>query len=324
MKVLFLQTAHPENDDRIYYHQRVSLEKAGHKCAFADSVKEVKDIPQVVICDTPKAIWETHKTFKKSIIVYDVTEWYPSKKNLRNISRWLKPIKWCALVIASIYAGLVADAFIFGEYYKARPFRFLFPWKRHLHLSYYPSLNYIQPTTPHDLSKEVRLFYAGPKTAEKGYERVQEVAKLCQKQMPDRRFVLTIVNGLTFEDFCQEIAKHDIFLDLRDNDIENTHCLPIKLFYYMAAGRPVIYSDLKAIHRGVPEIVNDSLVKPYDIAYIVNMVCNYVSHPEHNRQIGKRNRNLIEQKYNWEIQSDNFVQFITRSSKNLRTGELTT
>ena len=113
MNVLFLQTAHSAFDDRIYYHQRVSLEKAGHKCAFANFVKEVKDIPQIIICDTPKAIWEARKAFKNSHIVYDITEWYPSKKNLRNISPWLRPLKWCVLVIANIYAGWVVDAFIF-------------------------------------------------------------------------------------------------------------------------------------------------------------------------------------------------------------------
>ena len=312
MKVLFLQTAHLANDDRVHYHQRVSLEKAGHQCAFAHSAEEIKDVPQIIICDTPKAIREARKAYKNAIIVYDITEWYPSKKNLRNISPWLKPLKWCILVIANIYAGLATNAFIFGEYYKARPFRVLFPWKRHLYLSYYPSLNYIHPTTPRDLSTEVRLFYAGQKTAEKGYERVQRVAKLCQEKMPDKHFVLTAVNGLSFEDFCQEITKHDIFLDLRDNDIENTHCLPIKLFYYMAAGRPVIYSDLKAIHRGAPEIVNDSLFEPNDIEFIAQKICDYIRQPNYYREISSRNMSLAKTKYNWEFLDKVFIQFIKR------------
>lgn len=310
MNVLFLQTAHRADDDRVYYHQRVSLEAAGLSCAFAGTVDEIKAVPEVVICDTPKAVWDARKAAPKAAIVYDITEWYPSKKNLRNIATWLRPLKWCILAVANLYAGCASDAFIFGEYYKAKPFRFLFPRKRHLYLPYYPSLHYIRPTAPRDLSSEIRLFYAGPKTAEKGYNRIVEVTRLCQELMPDRHFKLTAVNGISFEDFCDELSKQDIFLDLRDNDIENTHCLPIKLFYYMAAGRPVIYSDLKAIRQGVPEISDESLVRPDQPELAARKICQYAEQPDLYRQVCNENLSLSRTKYNWEVHSKAFIHFI--------------
>lgn len=325
MRVLFLQTAHMQDDDRVNYHQRVNLERAGLSCAFAASPVEEKECPDVVICDTPKAIWESRKAFKqRAKIIYDITEWYPSKKNLRNEPRWLRPFKWCVLVLANFYAGCAADAFIFGEEYKAKPFRTLFPRKHALDLPYYPSLQYIHPTIPSEIKEKVRLFYAGPQTKEKGYHRVQLVAQRCQSKLPDKDIVLTEISQVPFEEFCSVITQADFFLDLRDDDVENTHCLPIKLFYYMAAGRPVIYSDLKAIRHGVPEIAEDSLVKPGDITRAADMICDYVNHPDRYRQIGKRNRDLIEQKYNWEIQNTRFVQFVTHSSASPRTDEPTT
>lgn len=311
MKVLFFQTAHQKDDDRIAFHQRISLEQAGHRCAFADTISAINEQPDVVICDTPIALWRARKAYgRKTPLVYDITEWYPSKKNLRYISKWIRPLRFCILVLANLWAGWAADAFLFGEYYKARPFRLLFPWKKYLFLSYYPALHYIQSLPPRTLTDEVRLFYSGPQTAEKGYERVQRVAQRCQALLPDKHIVLNSLQGVPFETFCKEIMTQDFFLDLRDDDFENTRCLPIKLFYYMAAGRPVIYSNLKAIRKGVSEIVNDSLVRPKDEERAAEMICNLVSQPEEYQSICMRNRQLIENKYNWDKQSQNFVQFM--------------
>lgn len=316
MRILFLQTSHFELDDRIAFHQRISLEKAGYSCAFASSADGITTIPDIVICDTPVAIWRTRKVFgSKASIVYDITEWYPSKKNLRNTSILLRPIKWCVLVLANLWAGWASNAFIFGEYYKSKPFRLLFPQKKHLFLPYYPSLNYIDAHIPHVLTDEIRLFYAGPQTAEKGYERVQLVAQACQTLMPNKKVSLHTIKDVPFKTFCEEITQQDFFLDLRDSDIENTHCLPIKLFYYMAAGRPIIYSDLKAIRHGVPEIVNDSLVRPNDIERAAQMICELAMQPENYARICVRNRHLAEVKYNWESQHENFLRFIKQIAK---------
>jgi len=54
-----------------------------------------------------------------------------------------------------------------------------------------------------------------------------------------------------YSDFTGQINETDIFLDLRKVTFENNHSLPIKLFYYAALGRPVIFSDLKAVRRDV-------------------------------------------------------------------------
>ena len=315
MKVLFLQTVHTKDDDRIRYHQQMSLVKAGHDCIFASSTKTLKesDSFDIAICDTPKAVWQAkHFLGHSTKIVYDITEWYPSKKNMRNASLLLKPLKWCVLLLASLYVGCTADAFLFGEYHKAVPFQRLFPWKRTLDLTYYPSLHYIPAIKPREITDEVRLFYAGRKTREKGFERVVKVKKKCQEKMPNMHIVLNTLNGVSFEQFCETITTQDFFLDLRDDDMENTRCLPIKLFYYLAAGRPIVYSDLKAIRRAVPEVVNDSLVKPDDIDSAAQLICHLVTHPEEYEAICIRNRRLAEEKYNWSQIENKFVEFIEK------------
>ena len=311
LKVLFVQAAHTATDDRVAYHQRVSLEQAGYWCDYVFVSDTIKTDPDIIICDNPVAIRYARQRFGRHIpLIYDVTEWYPSKKNLHNVSWLLRPLKWCVLLLASLWAGCTADAFIFGEYHKARPFRFFFPRKKHLLLPYYPSLRYVNPLPPRRIDDELRLFYAGPQTEEKGFLRAQELARICEQRLPDKKVIFTAVEGLPFEEFCQQIARQDIFLDLRDNDAENTRCLPIKLFYYLAAGRPVIYSDLKAIRHGVPEIVSDSLVVPNDLQRAADIICAYAASPERYQAVCKRNRQLAEDHYNWDAQSGRFVQFV--------------
>ena len=80
----------------------------------------------------------------------------------------------------------------------------------------------------------------------------------------------------------------------------------------MAAGRPVIYSDLKAIRRGVPEIADDSLVKPDDLEHVAAMLCELSNQPSLFLAICARNRQLAEKYYNWEHLEKMFVESIER------------
>ena len=81
-----------------------------------------------------------------------------------------KLFKALVLAIANLWAGWRTDAFIFGEEDKAKPFRVLYPKKRYINLPYYPDLQYISARTPRSITKECRLLYAGPLTAEKGWQ----------------------------------------------------------------------------------------------------------------------------------------------------------
>ena len=78
----------------------------------------------------------------------------------------------------------------------------------------------------------------------------------------------------------------------------------------MAAGRPVIFSDLKSIRHGVPEIIDNSLIKPNDIENAAEMICRYVSDKAAYLAVCECNRQLAESKYNWDKQSTMFVRFM--------------
>ena len=366
LKIAFALIVHYPTDDRVYFQLAETLRQSGHKvfiisaltddCSLPDTycfdssglpkkllIGKFQDCfsdcnPDRIICDNPITILAAKKyksQHKKIRILYDVTEWYPSKKNLKGLSFFKKTAKIILLTCLSYCAGWFADAFIFGEYYKAKPFRFFFFWKKYIYLSYYASLNYIKNYPRKDISKECNLFYSGSMTVEKGFDKVLNTAIRTAENHPETKFTLTVVSEtndypfpadvprnlqiqkkglLPYIDFCKVIGKYDLFFDLRENDFENTRCLPIKLFYYMACSRPVVYTNLKAIRQAVPEIEQMGyLVNPEDLDKICECISSYLSDSElyknHCEMAGK----LALEKYNWDKIKNRFSRLILES-----------
>ncbi|MCL1934248.1 MAG: glycosyltransferase [Candidatus Azobacteroides sp.] len=364
MKIAFALVAHYPTDDRVYFQLAETLKQAGHKVFIISTLTDNCDLPDIqcfdskgwskkllidklqdcfsncnpsiIICDNPIAILAAgkYKKLHKEIrIVYDVTEWYPSKKNLKELPFFKKIMKIILLSCLSVYAGCLTDAFVFGEHYKAKPFRFLFSWKKYIYLSYYASIDQINIYPQKNIHEKCNLFYSGPLTIEKGFDKVLDVSNHTAKNHPETKFILTIITGtndypistdlpenlliqrkglLPFSDFCKEIGKYDLFFDLRTNDVENTRSLPIKLFYYMACGRPMIYANLKAIRQGVPEMEQMGyLVNPMDLNEICECISNYLSDDELYKSHCETARKSALEKYNWDIIKDGFIQLIS-------------
>lgn len=363
LKVVFVLTAHAADDDRVFYHQAVALEEVGistHIVAFrtnhilADKitilnpenttrsvriqliVAELNNSkPNVVIADTPTALRAAtlykQKADNTCKIIYDITEWYPSKKNLRNVSLFEKPLKYCILAAFNVSMSKKCDGFIFGENLKSKPYKFLFPRKKNIVLPYYPDIQYIKPIISNISPNVIKLLYAGPLTSEKGFFRVLEVARTFAISHPTINVVLNVISEncdkndivkpeslqiiyekwLPFEKFCEKSSDSDLFFDFRDTDAENQRCLPIKLFYYMAMGKPVIYSNLKAIKDGCPEIETFGyMVNPDDIDSIVSIIDKYLDDKELYRTHSQIARKLFLEKYNWQNIKNDFVTFI--------------
>ena len=134
-----------------------------------------------------------------------------------------------------------------------------------------------------------------------------QVKKVLGEEMKNLSVILK--DRLPFEDFCREICRHDIMLDLRSDDVENTRCLPIKLFYYLAAARPVIYSSLRAIRKAVPELT-ESLFSPDDISGMADAIERLIRYPQYFNYLCERNRHLYVDYFNWEKQEQAFVRFM--------------
>lgn len=304
MKVLFLQLVHSETDDRII-HQMKTLREHGFTCAYARERRK-DDAADVIICDTPKAV--LCNIGYPGTVIYDVTEWYPSKKNLRPYRPILRPLVAVAMCALTMLAGVYADRFIFGEKDKSKPFRFLFPWKKYAFLPYYPSRDFFADVVEKRAAdKPLKVLYAGPLTEEKGYFRAVKVAERAGVELT----VIGTNQYLPLAEYCNYLKSVDIALDLRDRDPENRRCLPIKLFYCWAAGVVPIYSDLDAIRSHVPNALGAAfLVKNEDEA--VDALKRLMSDPSLLDQYRRAGLQLHREGYYWEAVEDRLINVISQ------------
>ncbi len=373
-KIIFLNTGHLSLDDRVFYHQAKSLVKQGYdieiistKETFNSEIDSVKinsyddngftqkqklneivrcltaSKPRLVIADTPLAVIASSIYRKQNSIriVYDITEWYPSKKNLLYNKGLGKFFKICVLSIINLTAGFKSDFFIFGEHFKALPFRILLFWKPFIYLPYYPDLNYINYFPPEKIENEFNLTYSGIINIEKGIDAVIQSVDLAASKSPAINFNLRIIGYfpqkidqthfekltnqlnnnlkitlekyLSFKDFCSTIGNTHLFLDLREKDIENSNCLPIKLFYYLACGRPVIYSDLKSIKKAIPNINFGYLLPPTNTEKISDAITKYINDSQLYNDHCENALKLSHNQFNWELIEKNFITFIQKA-----------
>jgi glycosyltransferase involved in cell wall biosynthesis len=83
---------------------------------------------------------------------------------------------------------------------------------------------------------------------------------------------------------------------------------PVKLFEYMAAGLPVIASKEGESATFVREAEAGILVDPLKPEQIAEAIIQLASDPAKAEAMGKRGRNLIFQKYNWESEAAKLIQ----------------
>lgn len=83
--------------------------------------------------------------------------------------------------------------------------------------------------------------------------------------------------------------------------------LPVKMFEYMAAGIPVIASDI-ALWRSIIEQARCGIcVDPLDPAAVAAGIDYLVRNPELSREMGQNGRRAIVEQYNWPTESNKLV-----------------
>lgn len=298
--------------------------------------------PDCIICSEPLAVIAASEYAKKhrKPIVYDITEWYPSMRMIKPYGFALKYVHAVKFLMIQLYAGFLSDLFIFGENSKKFPLAYIFPWKKSLMLPYYPNSEYVEKNIKEIDQEKINLCYTGSFSKEKGIDNFFKAADAVRKKRPDIKVFITLIGSsrsdedalhfksllnfyrwdhlkvekpVSFEKFSQSYADADICFDLREVNIENHNCLPIKIFYYMASGKPVIYSHLKATKDHLDVSRFGYLVDPANSDEISNHILNYIDHPELYTKHAENARKDFEEKYNWGAIRNSFVNFIKKS-----------
>ncbi|MBN9311513.1 MAG: glycosyl transferase family 1 [Chryseobacterium sp. 39-10] len=298
--------------------------------------------PDAIIASEPLAVMaaKAYRSKSKIPLMYDITEWYPSYRMLQQYKGFTKFFHAVKFFLIQGYAGFLSSHFIFGEDNKKFPLAQLFPWKKSLDLGYYPDEKYVADHVKELTPNAIRLCYTGRISEEDGIGNFFKAIAALQKKRPslkvsvliigrpkrksDEQYFSALLEEYNFSDieireqvpfveFTNALASADLCFDLRENNREYSRSFPIKIFYYAGAGKPVIYTALKAIQNKMDISAFGHLVHPEDSEKIADIVLNYIDDPALYMQHAKRGRSLFLMQCNWRKISDSFVKFVKKA-----------
>ncbi len=301
--------------------------------------------PDLIICCEPLTILPAHR-YKKNFnnackIVSDITEWYPENVALKY--RGIKRIAaYIFLFKLNILMTNMADALIIGETGKKKRYDLTAPFKPKIIIGYYPVLKYFDYNPPQLTGKNIVLCYAGLISFERGIlilldtgERLAQkhpglfvkikLAGKFQSQEEERIFdeKVKLFKNITVEKagwtkypkISEIISDADVCFDLRRRNFIYKNSLPIKIFEYMACGKPFIFSHIEPIKKELGNINCGFLVDPNDIDAIVSKIESYLSDKELFLSHSKNGRMLIETGKNWEEESKKLIELADKLTR---------
>jgi glycosyltransferase involved in cell wall biosynthesis len=298
--------------------------------------------PLVIICSEPLAVVAVKEFVKKNKIscIYDVTEWYPSMSMLQHYSFPTKIFQAVKFFLIQLYAGFLSSHFIFGETTKKFPLAYLFGYKKQIIIPYYPDPAYIKESIKELDPNTIILCYTGQISKDKGIGNFFNAVDKVRQKLPELHIKILIIGSTvdesdefyfssllkeypfddieirkstTFERFTEAFAEADLCFDLREINFENNHSLPIKLFYFMGAGKPVMYSNLKGIRKHMGKLSFGNLVDPRNAEDISELIVNYIRNPDLYHSHALNARKEFKEKYNWNVIKNAFVDFVKKS-----------
>lgn len=317
----------------------VSFPKKNKIEIFYSLINQFK--PDLIICSEMIPVFAAFNIRKQNPntkVILDITEWFPENVAFKftGLKRW---IKYFQLLIPYIFILQKVNQLIIGEISKKKRYDFLAKSKSKTIIGYYPILKYFDYKVP-DLSKEEIIFgYAGVITFERGIQNLLNVCKSIAEKYSKKKFKLLLFGRFTYQneeaEFKEKISeiknltveffdwtdynkmssvieRMDICFDLRIRNFIYSNSLPIKIFEYMACGKPFIYSDIKPIRDEMDYQKFGFLVNPDNEIEIVSAIESYLNNPELAIQHSMNARKLIEENKNWGSESKKLIEIVNK------------
>jgi glycosyltransferase involved in cell wall biosynthesis len=313
---------------KVYGFDGSALLKSEKLLRFKELLKIAS--PDLTICSEPLTIFAALRYKKqnpKLKIIYDITEWYPHQNMLNQFSGLKRAFYYLIYSAFNIYVSNRVDLLIIGEELKVKPYNHFAPLKKKKIISYYPSKKYFQFNPPPYNGKAFSICYTGIISQERGFPRFIKLIKMIAIEFPDQLFNVKIIgpfeneelrqlmNSLStfsnifidykdwvnYKDFSFELKSVDICIDLRNKNKVYNKSLPIKIFDYMACGKPVIYTKLDSLKR-FPDINKFGLlIEPDDLYKAKEWINLYLNNTDKLKLHSEAARSLFEDYYNWEL-----------------------
>lgn len=301
--------------------------------------------PSLIICCEPItciAAYKYKRINRSCKLIYDVTELYPENITLK-LRGLIKITTYIQLFILNFIASNLVDSIIVGEVIKKSRYDFFAPLKNKIIISHFPVLSLFNFSL-NKLSKNKLTFcFAGLLTKERGFFRflnfindfsfcfneVKLTIKIIGRFLNDddenefksvkeknKSVNFIFINWLSYEEISNNLQDVDICFDLREQNYFFNNSLPIKLFEFMACGKPVIYSDLKSIRNEFVKIDFGFLVDPNNNEEISECIEKYILNENLYYEHSQNARKYIDEKFNWENEEQKLLKFIAETLNN--------
>ena len=304
---------------------------------FVKIISEVK--PDLIICEEmiPAFGALKYKSRNNTVkIIFDITEWYPENVSLK-YKGFKKIFKYVQLLFPYIFVLNLMDYLIVGEKTKLRRYKIIAPLTHKTIIGYYPVLKYFNYKKPEVNRDKIILGYAGVITFERG---IIELLKVCENLSDlykekkfklllfgkftyheEENYFLEIINSVknfeiefvswvNYNQMSSVIERMDICFDLRKQNFIYRNSLPIKIFEYMACGKPFIFSDIEPIRKELDYKYFGFLVNPQNKNEIIDSVKAYIENPELLQKQSLQARDFIEKEKNWENESKKLLRLV--------------
>jgi glycosyltransferase involved in cell wall biosynthesis len=123
---------------------------------------------------------------------------------------------------------------------------------------------------------------------------------------------VSFLGFLNRQEVKEELSQANAGLVLLHPEPRFVVSYPIKLFEYMSAGLPVIASNFPLWEDIVRENECGICVDPLNIEEIAKTINEILSNPDKAAEMGRNGRRAIEDKYNWEKESERLIELYER------------
>ena len=176
-----------------------------------------------------------------------------------------------------------------------------------------------------DIIKDKKIcMYTGRIDTWAGINIIQQLSNKFRNDYPEILFVLIgsendlvqnfsnliVFKKIQYEDIPKFLSFADVILvPFPERDF--THAAsPLKLFEAMAMGKPVIASGLSGIKEIISHLENGVLIDSNDINEWYDAVLFILNSNSSSKKMGENARYTVEQKYNWDLLSQEYDNFI--------------
>jgi glycosyltransferase involved in cell wall biosynthesis len=134
------------------------------------------------------------------------------------------------------------------------------------------------------------------------------IQSLVQQRQLEEKFTFT--GEIPYSKIPAYLHRFDLAV-LPDTE---AYCSPIKIFEYLAAGKPVVVPDLPTLRQIITPGHTGILFKQNDISDLAAALQFLISNPARRREIGENGLNLVRTRFSWENTATQIIKLINEIS----------